>query len=223
MKHLGHVGRNRLVSQPITAADYSYRSRRSGQLNEQTTSDATDSYLESMLQRVSGCPSRRCGFSCHSLGPTLGPTLKSRKLSAVPDVSVSAVAALAPSKLAAPALTREFWSTVHQLGPDTWASFMDHSSELDALVLVSFSTEWCGPCKLMADEMDKLARAFPQGVRFAKYDCGIPAHEDFATQQRIRTLPTFRLYYKSRCLDQVTGARPVQLRQLLVHYTLPRP
>ena len=55
-----------------------------------------------------------------------------------------------------------------------------------------------------------------QGVKFAKLNCG--SCEDFSTRQRIRALPTFRLYYKGTCLDEITGAKPMQLRQLLTHY-----
>jgi thioredoxin 1 len=55
-----------------------------------------------------------------------------------------------------------------------------------------------------------------QTVKFAKLNCG--DCQDFSTRQRIRALPTFRLYYKGTCLDEITGAKPTQLRQLLTHY-----
>jgi thioredoxin 1 len=42
----------------------------------------------------------------------------------------------------------------------------------------------------MHEEMDKLSRAFPRGVAYAKFNCG--QHEEFSTRQRIRSLPTFR-------------------------------
>ena len=68
----------------------------------------------------------------------------------------------------------------------------------------------------MHKELDKLSGAF-KGVRFAKVDCG-KGDQEFATRQRIRSLPTFRVYHGGRCVDEVTGAKPVQLRQLLTHY-----
>lgn len=36
-----------------------------------------------------------------------------------------------------------------------------------------------------------------------------------------RPPPPPRLYQRGRCLDQITGARPVQLRQLISHYYRP--
>ncbi|KXZ52546.1 hypothetical protein GPECTOR_9g590 [Gonium pectorale] len=67
----------------------------------------------------------------------------------------------------------------------------------------------------MHKELDKLTAAF-KSVKFAKFNCG--NYQEFSTRQRIRSLPTFRLFYKGRCLDEITGAKPVQLRQLLTHY-----
>lgn len=75
----------------------------------------------------------------------------------------------------------------------------------------------CGPCQLMHKELDKMTPAFKK-VRFAKLNCG-KGDQQFATRQRIRSLPTFRVYHRGACLDEVTGAKPVQLRQLLTHYS----
>ncbi len=69
----------------------------------------------------------------------------------------------------------------------------------------------------MHKEVEKLSCAF-KNVKFAKLNCS--ACQEFSTRQRIRALPTFRVYYKGTCLDEVTGAKPVQLRQLLTHYTV---
>eukprot|EP00199_Chlamydomonas_sp_CCMP681_P003083 CAMPEP_0119106562 /NCGR_PEP_ID=MMETSP1180-20130426/4870_1 /TAXON_ID=3052 ORGANISM="Chlamydomonas cf sp, Strain CCMP681" /NCGR_SAMPLE_ID=MMETSP1180 /ASSEMBLY_ACC=CAM_ASM_000741 /LENGTH=184 /DNA_ID=CAMNT_0007091925 /DNA_START=44 /DNA_END=598 /DNA_ORIENTATION=+ len=84
------------------------------------------------------------------------------------------------------------------------------------LVVVDFYTEWCGPCKLMNKEFEKLSRAFPGTVQFAKLNVGVPgAHREFATEKKIRVLPTFQLYHNGKQLDQVTGAKPLKLRQML--------
>ncbi|KAG2485804.1 hypothetical protein HYH03_015515 [Edaphochlamys debaryana] len=85
----------------------------------------------------------------------------------------------------------------------------------DRLCVIDYYTDWCGPCKVMAPEFDKMQAAF-KNVRFAKLNCS--QCQEFSSRQRIRSLPTFRVYYKGRCLDEVTGAKPVQLRQLLTHW-----
>jgi hypothetical protein len=42
----------------------------------------------------------------------------------------------------------------------------------------------------MHAEMERLTKAFPQGVKYAKFNCG--NHEEFSSAQRIRSLPTFK-------------------------------
>ncbi|GIL50216.1 hypothetical protein Vafri_6332 [Volvox africanus] len=98
-----------------------------------------------------------------------------------------------------------------ELDPKTFYDFISG----DDLCVVDYYTDWCGPCQVMHKELDKMTAAF-KGVKFAKLNCG--NCQDFSTRQRIRSLPTFRLYYKGTCLDEITGAKPMQLRQLLTHY-----
>mmetsp|Transcript_32439 Transcript_32439/g.58924 ORF Transcript_32439/g.58924 Transcript_32439/m.58924 type:complete len:225 (-) Transcript_32439:631-1305(-) len=104
--------------------------------------------------------------------------------------------------------------TVQDLDPDSFYWLMH---EEKGLVLVDFYTEWCGPCKLMHKELDVLCRAFRQ-VKFFKVNVG--KHKDFTTRQRIRSLPTFRLYHQGICLEEVTGAKPVILRQVLSSHSM---
>ncbi|PNH09095.1 Thioredoxin [Tetrabaena socialis] len=96
-------------------------------------------------------------------------------------------------------------------------SFYEFLQSSEGLCVVDYYTDWCGPCQLMHKEVEKLAVIF-KTVSFAKLNCS--NCEEFSTRQRIRALPTFRLYHKGVCLDEVTGAKPQQLRQLLTHYRL---
>ncbi|GLI63175.1 hypothetical protein VaNZ11_005944 [Volvox africanus] len=98
-----------------------------------------------------------------------------------------------------------------ELDPNTFYDFISGGD----LCVVDYYTDWCGPCQVMHKELDKMTAAF-KGVKFAKLNCG--NCQDFSTRQRIKSLPTFRLYYKGTCLDEITGAKPMQLRQLLTHY-----
>ncbi|KAF5835077.1 thioredoxin-like protein [Dunaliella salina] len=107
--------------------------------------------------------------------------------------------------------------SIVELTPATYQDFLLRESS-NSLVLVDFYTDWCGPCKLMDAHLHHLTFAF-KGVKFAKFNCG--RYEDFSTGLRIRSLPTFRLYHKRKCLEQLTGAQPVKLRQLVVHYFRP--
>lgn len=116
-----------------------------------------------------------------------------------------------------PAVTPIMAAPVHDLTPETFHPFLAEAG--NDVVVVDYYTDWCGPCKVMHTELKKLTTIF-KTVRFAKFDVG--KHEGaFATRQGIRRLPTFRVYRNGRIVDEITGARPVELRQLLVHHNRP--
>jgi thiol-disulfide isomerase/thioredoxin len=102
------------------------------------------------------------------------------------------------------------------LDHDTFNAFVMSGNDL---VIVDFYTDWCGPCKIMHKELDKLTTIFKR-VRFARLNCGT-CDQAFASKQRIKGLPTFRLYRRGRLLEEITGARPVELRQLLNYHARP--
>lgn len=46
----------------------------------------------------------------------------------------------------------------------------------DSLVVVDYSTTWCGPCKVIAPKFDELSDAYPESVflkvrRLSEYSC----------------------------------------------------
>jgi len=110
-------------------------------------------------------------------------------------------------------------SPICELTPESFDAVLTRDGP-GTLVMVDFFTDYCGPCKLMQGEFEKLPTVFRK-IKFAKYNCGTEGHEVLATKQRIKSLPTFRLYRGGKVLDEVVGARPVQLRQMLVHYHRP--
>lgn len=102
---------------------------------------------------------------------------------------------------------------IPELSPDSFYPFLAGVGQ-DKLVVIDFYTDWCGPCKIMSKELEKLAAIFPS-VTFAKFNCG-KWDGGFVTQQRIRSLPTLRFYCNSQALDEVKGVRIVELKQLLL-------
>lgn len=138
----------------------------------------------------------------------------SQASSAVADAGLALSNTAVNMRAAAPTGQAE---TIAELNPVT---FHKQLTAYDGLTLVDFYTDYCGPCRLMHDHFEMLQTVF-KGVQFAKYNCGLEGHEALATRQRIRSLPTFRLYNAGKFVEEVTGARPVQLRQMLVHYYRP--
>lgn len=60
-------------------------------------------------------------------------------------------------------------------------------------VIVDFWATWCGPCKAMAPLIEQLADEFDGRIDIGKYNCD--EENDFATDHRIMSLPTF-LFFK---------------------------
>ncbi len=87
------------------------------------------------------------------------------------------------------------------------ATSHDKATRLDDLpLLVDYWAPWCGPCRMMAPEFAKAAKALTPHARLAKLNT-----EDFpAISQRagIRGIPALVLYRRGREISRLAGARP---------------
>jgi thioredoxin 2 len=73
-------------------------------------------------------------------------------------------------------------------------------------VLIDFWAEWCGPCRMVAPEVAKIASARAGRLLVAKLDT--EALSDVASQLRIQSIPTMALFYRGREVSRTSGARP---------------
>lgn len=64
-----------------------------------------------------------------------------------------------------------------------------HSGEL---VLVNFTAEWCGPCKMLKPVLEDVSRQMKGKVSITKID--IDKNKKTATQYRIQSVPTLILF-----------------------------
>jgi thioredoxin 1 len=74
----------------------------------------------------------------------------------------------------------------------------------DTPILVDVYATWCGPCKMMAPELDKLAAELGKQLRVVKIDSD--QHPAWAGRYAIRGLPTTLLMYKGEVVKRVEGA-----------------
>lgn len=88
----------------------------------------------------------------------------------------------------------------------TDADFQSVVLESDVPVLVDFWAPWCGPCKMAAPVLDKLAGEYDGRLKVCKVN--IDDERQVATQYGIMSIPTMFLFKDGQLADQVRGVTP---------------
>jgi thioredoxin 2 len=72
-------------------------------------------------------------------------------------------------------------------------------------LVVDFWAPWCGPCRMVAPELERLARA--TAGRWVIVKLNTDAHPDLAGRYRIQSIPTLAVMHRGREVARVSGAR----------------
>jgi thioredoxin 2 len=81
-------------------------------------------------------------------------------------------------------------------------------------VLVDFWAPWCGPCRMMAPEIEKAARRMAGAALVVKVDTD--AVPELGERFGIRSIPTLAVFRNGRETSRVSGARSASDIEALV-------
>ncbi|MCD6331281.1 MAG: thioredoxin [Thermoplasmata archaeon] len=84
-------------------------------------------------------------------------------------------------------------------------NFDEIISKYDAVV-VDFWAPWCGPCRLIAPVIEKLAKEMKGKVVFAKLN--VDENPKMAMKYRVMSIPTLILFKNGKIMDRLVGALP---------------
>ncbi len=70
-------------------------------------------------------------------------------------------------------------------------------------VMVDFYADWCGPCKLAAPVIDKLAEEYKDSVVIAKLD--VDEYNEIAQEHGVMSIPTVIVFKGGQVVDRKIG------------------
>ncbi len=87
-------------------------------------------------------------------------------------------------------------------------------------VVVDFWAPWCGPCRMVAPEIEKVARAAAGEILVVKVNT--EALPELGDRYGIRSIPTMAVFLDGREVTRSAGARPASDIQAFIHQALPQ-
>jgi len=95
--------------------------------------------------------------------------------------------------------------------PESIGQLTDLNFESEVLssekpVLVDFWAVWCGPCKMVEPELEKLAEEKSEELRIGRLN--VDDNRDIAVKYGITAIPTMILFKKGQVVKKLIGVMP---------------
>jgi len=82
------------------------------------------------------------------------------------------------------------------------------------IVVIDFFATWCGPCKVIAPVLEKLAQQYASNIVVVKVD--VDECEELAMKYEISSMPTFVFLKDGEKVESFSGANPDKLQKTIV-------
>jgi len=103
---------------------------------------------------------------------------------------------------------------------DQYVSVVNACSKTGQLTAVDMNAQWCAPCKSMKPVFHKLAEEF-KDVFFLDVD--VEKCQDSARKAGVSSIPAFLFFKGTQQVDELVGANPGKLRQIIEKHHVPAP
>ncbi len=86
------------------------------------------------------------------------------------------------------------------------ADFQKEVLESGVPVLVDFYADWCGPCRAIAPELDRLSDTYAGRAKIVKIN--VDEEPGLASQFNVRSIPSLMFYSGGQLIARTDGAPP---------------
>ncbi|MBA2480134.1 MAG: thioredoxin [Planctomycetes bacterium] len=90
-----------------------------------------------------------------------------------------------------------------RIAPLVAAADFERAIASKGLVVVDFSATWCGPCRMLAPELEAVARDHPDSVRIVTVD--VDRFPELAARFKVTALPTLMSFRDGQPVSQLLG------------------
>ncbi|MCK5832513.1 thioredoxin [bacterium] len=90
----------------------------------------------------------------------------------------------------------------------TDADFEEKVTNHNGLVLVDFWAPWCGPCRILGPEIEKLSEEMADKMKI--YKLNVDENRVTAAKFRVMSIPTVMWFKDGKIIESVLGAVPFE-------------